>query len=748
MTNTTGHKRQGNHPDRAVNTPDEDRYGFTHIATQLAKAIKGIGREGSAVIGIEGAWGTGKTSLLNLLRTALDKQKEDKEKTFVLNISPWLDGSDTPLVASLLLPVASIIAAEEESRLSPEELAGLRQKKSLTRTARTLMDYTRATARHLAPVAQAAAIVPGVPDASGALKALSESRWLKEKEKTTAEMRNEIAAKIEELDLSFIVLLDDLDRLEPAQAVEVIRLVKSVADFPRFRYLLCYDKAILTQAISQGLGIADGSLYLQKIVQISFGLPRPEAFVLRREFLEAAIRLFNDVNGFPPGPRVQRDLKSLADIYGGTLKTPREVQIALNALDFRYASMRDYVYFPDLCFLQLIRTTNPGLYGWVEEYLSERAVVEARDGRISTEEQKVLLESLQTHLSLYFPAEAHTGFALSQWVPGVSGGLENLPIKLFGKTSEQESVMMTAGKRLGSQAYWRYYFAFSAPQNVLPPTVFDQLFEIAAHPGQQQELADTLLGYVQIKKFSSRTWFEHILTQLTAPLIETRTYAECRGLLQFLFNYGDEVLERYRADNHWFAPHDLDTYGVADRLIIRMIHHDSEETMTVLTELIMEGRAWYWIAEYFRHLLWQHGLAGDRVPHQQESWMEADKIDKLRGSLAERLNNPDITSLLPDFPLLSAYIWAWRDISGNEVVGEWVDSMTGEDEAFLKLLLQLRYHGTSSEDGNYRALKLSDMALLLGDRDKIEERIDHIRKEEKFSELVGEVEQAIKRNRF
>lgn len=64
MDNKAGHKRQKNHPDRAVITPDEDRYGFTHIAAELVKAIKGIGREGSAVIGIEGAWGTGKTSLL------------------------------------------------------------------------------------------------------------------------------------------------------------------------------------------------------------------------------------------------------------------------------------------------------------------------------------------------------------------------------------------------------------------------------------------------------------------------------------------------------------------------------------------------------------------------------------------------------------------------------------------------------------------------------------------------------------
>lgn len=66
-------------------------------------------------------------------------------------------------------------------------------------------------------------------------------------------MRAEISEKIAELDLSFIVMLDDLDRLEPAQAVEVIRLVKSVADFPRFRYLLCYDKAVLSEAIRRDL---------------------------------------------------------------------------------------------------------------------------------------------------------------------------------------------------------------------------------------------------------------------------------------------------------------------------------------------------------------------------------------------------------------------------------------------------------------------------------------------------------------
>lgn len=62
-------------------------------------------------------------------------------------------------MASLLLPIASIIAEEKEKRLSAVELANLKEKETLTSTARTLMDYTRTTARRLAPLAQIAAVV-------------------------------------------------------------------------------------------------------------------------------------------------------------------------------------------------------------------------------------------------------------------------------------------------------------------------------------------------------------------------------------------------------------------------------------------------------------------------------------------------------------------------------------------------------------------------------------------------------------
>lgn len=725
---------------KAVSHPEEDRYGFGYVAQQLSESIREIGREGSAVIGIEGAWGSGKTSLLNLLRSELEKSRENN--TFVLNISPWLDGSGTSLVESLLIPVAGIIAAEEEQRLSPDERENLEQKKELTQTARNLMDYTRATARRLVPVAQAAALIPGVPDASNALNTLSDSGWLKEKEKTTAELRTEIAEKIVGMDLSFIILLDDLDRLEPVQAVEVVRLVKSVADFPRFRYVLCYDKAVLSQAIKKGLGVEDGELYLQKIVQISFSLPRPESFDLRREFLAGVVSLYESVNGNVPDEAMQSELEWVTDLYGASLKTPREVQLALNGLTFRYAGIRDYVYLPDLCFLQLIRTTNPGLYDWTEEYLTERAIVESGDGSVSEEEQKELAQTLGECLSRFRSSEAKSATSLRHWVPGISGyRADNLT--LFGRVADEEKAMMTASRRLGSHAYWRYYFAFSSPQNVLPPDYFDELFRMAASDQSGQALTEELLNRINSNGVSSRTWFEHILSQLTQTMINGHTAAECAGLLAFFFGAGDDIIARYRQRNRWFSRNNLDVNTVADRLLRKMLAESRTEAMETLLLLTMEGASWIWIANYIRDLLWQNGLAGNQPTPEQGRVLTDEELKRVRHYFCDRLNRGELKEPLSLGSELGGFVWAWRDIAGKEALMSWITQHSTSDETFLALLLSMRSHVISSSIGHYLALRLGDIGHLFGGEKAIQERLERIAADGLFPEQTEAIRSAL-----
>ena len=157
---------------------------------------------------------------------------------------------------------------------------------------------------------------------------------------------------------------------------------------------------------------------------------------------------------------------------------------------------------------------------------------------------------------------------------------------------------------------------------------------------------------------------------------------------------------------------------------------------------------WYWIAEYMRHLLWQHGRVGDRAVHEQQKWIPSFQLDSLCETLAHRLNGKVITDQLASFPQLNGYIWAWRDISGVEAVRTWVQEQIRDDEAFLKLLLQLCYHGISSAEGRFTALKLSDLADFFGEPDQIRERIENIRKAGPLAEMAKQVETSIKRNRF
>jgi KAP family P-loop domain len=78
-----------------------------------------------------------------------------------------------------------------------------------------------------------------------------------------------------------LVLIDDLDRCEPAKAVEVLQAVNLLLNFNSFIVCLGIDARIVTGAVERhyegllGKAGASGYEYLDKIVQIPFRIPEP-----------------------------------------------------------------------------------------------------------------------------------------------------------------------------------------------------------------------------------------------------------------------------------------------------------------------------------------------------------------------------------------------------------------------------------------------------------------------------------------
>ena len=86
--------------DRALSSGDEDKLGFSEVAKRIATSLVDRASEDGLVIGVEGAWGSGKSSLLFLIGDELGKLPGDRQPT-VINFRPWLIGNRDALITSL-----------------------------------------------------------------------------------------------------------------------------------------------------------------------------------------------------------------------------------------------------------------------------------------------------------------------------------------------------------------------------------------------------------------------------------------------------------------------------------------------------------------------------------------------------------------------------------------------------------------------------------------------------------------------
>jgi predicted KAP-like P-loop ATPase len=69
----------------------------------------------------------------------------------------------------------------------------------------------------------------------------------------------------------FLIVIDDIDRLAPEEALLMFRLVKSIGRLPNVIYLLVFDRH-LAEAIVAERYPSEGAHYLEKIIQAGFDM--------------------------------------------------------------------------------------------------------------------------------------------------------------------------------------------------------------------------------------------------------------------------------------------------------------------------------------------------------------------------------------------------------------------------------------------------------------------------------------------
>ena len=334
--------------DCPIDKCEEDLLSRREFSRNLSSSIYNYEYDEGLVIGLFGKWGSGKTSVINMVTEELKQivvgeENRNKKKPIIVNFNPWNYPKHGDLMMLFLHNLRSRICKEE----------GITKKK----IGEIMSEYTEAL--------ELCTLVPIIGSAlTPVLKVLFGNLGKKLKNnKELNEIRKQIEDELKAQGQTIVVVIDDIDRLTNTQIIDILHLVKSVADFPRIIYILSMDRDIVADALTSELHV-DGNRYLEKIVQVQFNIPEVGHGILENIMKEKLIADAKVISR-----EVEIDNTYLSEILRCVvypyIRTIRDVNRLLNTFRFKYGALYKETSLEDMIGITTIELFEPKLYHWI-----------------------------------------------------------------------------------------------------------------------------------------------------------------------------------------------------------------------------------------------------------------------------------------------------------------------------------------------------------------------------------------------
>ena len=348
--------------DTPIKDSERDLIGRAPFAERLADILKSAAGPESLVIGLYGSWGSGKTSVINLVENELSRKDDDgKADVSIVRFDPWNYLTAEQLLAQFLKEVGDSLDKHAHGR---RKLCGkLRGKRP------ELLNAFAAYSEALLMTAGADASLAGMQLTGAAVTAFGNllTSWLRKstgRAGSVSAKKQRLEKELLKYDGRVVVIIDDIDRLPNDQVRMVFQLVASLAKLPKINYLLSFDEEVVTRALSE-VQKCDGAEYLEKVVQVPVRLPSISSGDLER-------MLLNDINAIFKAFAYRRedlDDKRWDSVCLTFLKnrftTIREVRLFTNALKAKLSILPRFCCFEDVVALAVLELKVPKLVDWV-----------------------------------------------------------------------------------------------------------------------------------------------------------------------------------------------------------------------------------------------------------------------------------------------------------------------------------------------------------------------------------------------
>ncbi len=248
---------------RNVSKGEVDNFGIEPFENGLTKFINHTNTP--ITIALQGEWGSGKTSLMNSLQRNLSESDNSKYH------SVWLNTWEYALMKDAQSTLMDIITGliQETSKIA--NVDETQTKKLLNTLWSGIKDTSRVVAKNTLDKA-----VDGAGTVIDAFSSKGKS--------TIGEIRNELEDIIENCikkdnKQGFIFFIDDLDRIDPPVAVQLLELLKNIFTLKNCVFVLAIDYDVVIKGLEPKFGIytekneREFRSFFDKIIQVPFSMP-------------------------------------------------------------------------------------------------------------------------------------------------------------------------------------------------------------------------------------------------------------------------------------------------------------------------------------------------------------------------------------------------------------------------------------------------------------------------------------------
>ena len=260
--------------DTPINSRDNDLYSYSRLAERIADCICfANAEESSFAIGISGSWGSGKTSLINLIESELGDRKSHSFNTpELLRFDPWRFNSQEQLLTEFFNSVKTKLTGTSFNL----------ENKTCNSIGEALSAYS-ASISYPTLASLCTLLFSPNPPLGAALSIGSRfviktgtrvlGKQLQSYGKSLEDQKREIDKQLKKVHPNLVVVIDNIDRLSDDEICLVFKLVALTASFPHVVYLLAYDRSVVERALNK-IQKGDGAGYLEKIIQLPIEMPK------------------------------------------------------------------------------------------------------------------------------------------------------------------------------------------------------------------------------------------------------------------------------------------------------------------------------------------------------------------------------------------------------------------------------------------------------------------------------------------